>query len=683
MATVPTQGNMILVDPPEMGKDQGIAASSADLALAGYVTGKVDPWEDHRNMGYAQRWKEYWRLWRGQWHSDDKNRASERSRLIAPALSQAIEASAAEVEEILLGKEMWFDLPEDPFDETPQDTQTSIKSLRYDFEKTKTKMVAKEAILNASIFGTGILKLNVQVVKDAKPTRKPGGKLERTEEETVFVQPESVRPDEFIPDPAGVTIEEMAGCAVRLVKPMHYIIEKIESGEYRRSALSQLAPTSKMRSGYEVDHGVDVAATLSVAEAEPLTITEYHGKVPAALLDAVLDSAQDNPLDTLLAGPVTADGPLVEAIVVVANDNVLLKAMVNPFTMKDRGIIAFPWEKVPGRFWGRGVGEKGWNPQKGLDSELRSRQDSLGFISAPMVGIDSGRMPRGFKYEVRPGKIWPTNGPPREIIQPIEMGALQQATFGQTQEMERMVQMGTGAFDTAASLKGGQTQSGANGAGSNSLMMGAFVKRAKRAAMTIEKCLIEPLIRKSLWRYMQFSPTRYPADFEFRVVGNMGIMAREVESMQMTQLLGMMPQEIAPNVQMAVTKGVIEMSSVTNKLEIQAAIDEAMKPPSPEEQAEQAEMQALQKEAQKAQLQGFMLDNQKTIAETKKLLSEELVKLREADQADEKVKQETARVMIQIAELDEARAANALDARRLDIEERRVELDARKVNSTK
>ena len=679
MSTVPTQGNSILVDAPDMGTDQSVNARSADTALAGYITGKVDPWEDHRNLGYSRRWKEYWRLWRGQWHSADKTRDSERSRLIAPALSQAIEASAAEVEEILLGKEMWFDLPEDPHDENSEDTQTSIKSLRYDFEKTKTKMVAKEAILNASIFGTGIIKLNVQVEQEQHPVRNANGKLERKEEEKVFVQHESVRPDEFIPDPAGVTIEEMAGCAVRMTKPMHYVLEKIESGEFRRSALSQLAPSNKTKTGYEVDHGVDVAATLTVAEASPITITEYHGKVPAALLDAVMESAQDNPLDALLQGPVSTSGPLVEAIVTVANDNVLLKAMVNPFTMRDRGIIAFPWEKVPGRFWGRGVGEKGWNPQKGLDSELRSRQDSLGFISAPMLGIDSGRMPRGFKFEVRPGKIWPTNGAPRDIIQPIEMGALQQATFGQTQEMERMVQMGTGAFDTAAALKSGQSQSGANGAGSNSLMMGAFVKRAKRAAVTIEQMFIEPLIRKSMWRYMQFNPSRYPEDFEFRVVGNMGIVAREVESAQMTQLLGMMPQEIAPNVQMAVTKGVVEMSSVTNKLEIEAAIDEAMQPPSEEEQQKQAEMAELQFEAQKAQAQGFILANNETIAKTKKLLNEALLVLRKADQEDEKVQQETARVLIQLQELEEMRKSNVLDSRRLDIEEKRVNNDAKRV----
>ncbi len=58
MGTVPTQGNEILVDaePTKVSVDK----LSADIALAGWVMGKVDPWEDHRNRGYARRWKEYW-----------------------------------------------------------------------------------------------------------------------------------------------------------------------------------------------------------------------------------------------------------------------------------------------------------------------------------------------------------------------------------------------------------------------------------------------------------------------------------------------------------------------------------------------------------------------------------------------------------------------------------------------
>jgi hypothetical protein len=284
-------------------------------------------------------------------------------------------------------------------------------------------------------------------------------------------------------------------------------------------------------------------------------------------------------------------------------------------------------------------------------------------------------MPKGFRMEVKPGKVWATNGPPRDIVQPIEIGNLQQATFAHASEMERMVQMGTGAFDTAQALKGGQTQSGANAVGANSMMMGSFVKRAKRAAACIESNLIVPLVRKSLWRYMQFDPQRYPTDFEFKVNAAMGIMAREVETMQLTQLLGMMPQEVAPQVALAVTKGIVELSSVTNKPEINQAIDQALAPPSEEQQQMQQELERLQFLAQKAQAEAAMLANQKTMAEIRKLLNEALVAARKASVEERKQDGEEARILLQLEELEEARFANELDERRLDLEERRVAID--------
>ncbi|UCF78882.1 MAG: hypothetical protein JSW03_00975, partial [Candidatus Eiseniibacteriota bacterium] len=391
--------------------------------------GKVDPWEDHRNRGYSRRWKEYWRMWRGLWHTDDKTRASERSRLIAPALSQAIESSAAEVEEILLSKSNWVDLSDDIADQDNSDVRQSKKSLLEDLDATEAKEVCKEAILNAAIFGTGIVKLNVQVKQVPTLKKSETGRLEKTTQERVYVVPESIRPDEFIPDPSARHVNEGLGCAVKFVKPQSYVLEKITQGEYRREALAGLAPDQKGKSGHEVDFGVDVAATLQVADAEPIELTEYQGKVPAHLLDKIINGGSYLPADAILGLSDMSDETLVEAIVTIANGSVILRAMVNPFTMQDRGFIVTPWEQVPGRFWGRGVGEKGWNPQKALDAEVRSRQDSLGYISAPMIGVDAGRFPRGFRMEVVPGKVWTTNGPPREIIQPIEIGNLQQATF--------------------------------------------------------------------------------------------------------------------------------------------------------------------------------------------------------------------------------------------------------------
>jgi hypothetical protein len=663
MSEVKTQGQSILVDPPA-DDERDLQELAAELDLAGWIMGKVDRWEDFRDNGYSRKWKEYWRMWRGLWHSDDRTRASERSRLIAPALSQAIEASAAEVETILLEKSNWIDLSDDLADTENADIHQSRRALLEDLDTVSAKDAVREAVLNAAIFGTGVIKLNVHVGQDAD------------QKEKVFVVPESIRPDEFIPDPAAKELNEMLGCAFKIVKPMNYVLEKIADGEYRREALQGLAPSTKDKTGAEADFGVDPQATLMLADADPVVITEYQGKVPADLLDGFVSAkTAELPVDQLLNLNGPGEPVMVEAIVTIANGGVVLKAMPNPFRMRDRGIVATPWEKVPGRFWGRGVGEKGWNPQKGLDAELRSRQDSLGYISAPMIGVDAGRLPKGFRMAVKPGKVWPTNGPPREIIQPIEMGALNAATFNQTQEMERMVQMGTGAFDTAMALKSGQTQSGANSASSNSALMGSFVKRSKRAAYTIENNLVRPMVQKMLWRYMQFDPQRYPADFDFKVNAAMGIMAREVESMQLTQLLGMMPQDVAPQAALAVTKSIVELSSIANKAEVNQVIDEALAPPTKEEQQQQKELDKLAFEAQKAQATQAILENQKTLAEIRKILNEALVAARKASVEERKQDGEEQRILIQLQELEEARTANELDSRRLDLEERRVVVD--------
>ena len=51
-------------------------------------------------------------------------------------------------------------------------------------------------------------------------------------------------------------------------------------------------------------------------------------------------------------------------MVVIGNDDVLLKAERSPYMMKDRPLVAYQDDTVPKRFWGRGVAEKGYNMQK-------------------------------------------------------------------------------------------------------------------------------------------------------------------------------------------------------------------------------------------------------------------------------------------------------------------------------
>ncbi len=644
-------------------------------ALVGWIMQRVTLWENVRERGYARLWANYWRLWRGKWDALDQNRESERSRVITPALAQAIEASVAEVEEAVFAKEVWFDVDTRKTDE--KELLTALLSrdqLLEDMELVNVKGAVAEAALNAAIMGTGIVQVNVDVEKERKPVRNPKTqKLEQSKNERVIVSAESIRPDEFIPDPAGVRIDQMLGVAVKRVKPQHYVLEMIQKGSYLKSALPYAFPQHRLLNR-DIDKEIDPQSQITVVDSDETEIVEWHGKVPMGLLAAAISKRTD--ADQIVLPPASAgqggddDEQLVEAVVTIMNGHVLLKAQANPFVMKDRGIIAFQWETVPGRFWGRGVAEKGYNPQVALDASVRAYIDALGFISAPMLGVDSGRIPKGFKNAVYPGKVWLTQGNPAEVLSTVQIGKFEPAMFQQASEMERMVQMGTGAFDTATALNS-QSQSGSNSMSANSMLMGAFVKRAKRVVQNVDRHLLTPLITKFMWRYMQFDPVRYPAAFDFIVKATMGIVAREAEAMQLTQLMGMMPDEFHA-AKLVLAKGIIENTAVSNKAEIVQIINQALQP-NPQQQQQQQQLQQLALQTAHAQAEGELLKNQKTIAEIRELVAradmeqhKAAMSIQELDQEAQRIRQEWASLRNQAAQVHVSAVKLTIDDKKAD-----------------
>lgn len=672
MSLIPLQGNEILVDTPE--SVSGIADRSPPQpgqALVGWIMQRVTMWENVRERGYGRLWAQYWRLWRGKWDSLDANRESERSRVITPALAQAIEASVAEIEEAVFNKDIWFDVDMRKTDQ--KDLMNALLArdeLIDDMELVNVKGAVSESALNAAIMGTGIIQVNVQVEKERKPQRDPKTqKLSASSKDRVTVSAESIRPDEFIPDPAGTRIDQMLAVAVKRVKPQHYVLEMIQKGAYLKSALPFVFAQHRLLNR-DIDKEIDPQSQITVVDADELEIVEWHGKVPLGLLDAALRRNTDAD-EVLDSEPEDADDEkMIEAVVTIANGHVLLKAQANPFIMKDRGIIAYQWETVPGRFWGRGVAEKGYNPQIALDASVRAYIDALGFISAPMLGVDSGRIPKGFKNAVYPGKVWLTQGNPAEVLTTVQIGKFEPAMFQQASEMERMVQMGTGAFDTMTALNS-QSQSGANSMSSNSMMMGAFVKRAKRVVQNVDRHLLTPLITKFLWRYMQFDPQRYPAAYDFIVKATMGIVAREAEAMQLTQLMGMMPDEFH-SAKLVLAKGIIENTAISNKAEIMQVINQALAP-NPQQQQQQQQMQQLQMQAQHAQLEGLLLDNQVKIANIREILARAdmeahkgAISLAELDQEQQRLHQEWQSLRNQAAQIHVSAVGLTIDDKKAD-----------------
>ena len=126
-------------------------------ALAGWLNHRLESWRTHRDTNYVQKWDEYYRLWRGIWLQEDRTRTSEKSRIIAPAMQQAIESAVAELEEATFGRGKWFDIQDDMLDENPQDAEYVRNLLQEDLEKTGCKDAICEVFLNSAIYGTCIV----------------------------------------------------------------------------------------------------------------------------------------------------------------------------------------------------------------------------------------------------------------------------------------------------------------------------------------------------------------------------------------------------------------------------------------------------------------------------------------------------------------------------------------------
>ena len=553
-------------------------------ALAGWLTTRLTAWRQHRDNNYLTKWDEYYRLWRGIWSYEDKSRESEKSRLISPALQQAVESSVAEIEEATFGRGKWFDLKDDYLDQNKEEAEKIRNLLQEDLEGAGVKDALCEVFLNGAIYGTGIGK----IITEEKVVRKPAevpveGTLttsrEVQEEMTVEVRVEAISPKEFLIDPSAESVDEALGVAHEVYKPRYVLSEGMTKGVYRNVDIE--GDVNVVQVGFDPEY-------LNRDASDQIKITEYWGKVPKKFLNKK-EANDDFEYD---------EDELVEAVVTIANDQYVLRAEENPFMMEDRPFITYQHDLVPSKFWGRGICEKGYNPQKALDAEMRARIDNLALTTTPMMAADATRLPRGLKLEVRPGKTILTNGDPRQAIMPLTLGSPNPNNDAQVALLQNMIQMGTGSTDAGAPDRA--TSSGM------SMMQSAAIKRQKRTLMNFQNTFLIPMINKTMWRKIQFDVERYPvSDYKFIPYSTMGIMAKELEMQQMVSMLQSVPKDSpAFNVLLL---AVFQNSSMHNRDQVVKSLMQGMEPNPQQQQMQQMHMQLEMKQKE--------ADIQKTLAE--------------------------------------------------------------------
>ena len=599
-----------IVDIEDADEPSEIEPSAAEKALVNFIITHTDQWREYRDANFMDDYLKYERVWRGKWEATDKTRESERSKVISPATQQAIETRHAEIMEAIFGQGEFFDISDDLADQNGQvDVEKIKKQLNEDFKQDKIRKAIDQVALLAEIYGTGIAEVVVSSQKQYKPAQMPIDSVQMAygtmEKDRISCKLVPVNPKNFIFDPNGTEIDDCMGVAIEKYVSIHKVAEGIASGKYRDVDISSMYETDELEPTQESQN----------FQNNKVKLLTYYGLVPRAMLDDGTEfedlGMDDNDADDY--------EDMVECIIVIGNGDVLLKAEENPYMMKDRPVLSYQADTVPNRLPGRGTAEKAYNMQMAVDGSMRSHMDALALTVAPMVGLDATRLPRGAKFEVKPGKAFLTNGAPQEIIFPFKFGTNDGQAMQTSKEFERMLLMATSTVDSA-----GAPSQVSRDAGGIDMSTATMIKKYKRVLVNFQEDFLIPFIYKAVWRFMQFDPERYPAvDVKFIPTGTLGIVAREYEQKQLAFLIQTLGAQspLTP----ILMQSIIKNSSLTNREEMLVQLQKASQP-NPQQQAMQ--QQGMQIEMQKGQAEVALKMAQAEKAKVEAQLAPEEVKAR-------------------------------------------------------
>jgi hypothetical protein len=588
--------------------------NSKEMEITSWVMSRCENWRNQRDENYLESWKEYERLWRGIWAGEDATRDSERSKIVTPALQQAIETSVAEIEEAIFGRgEKFFDIIDDRADNNKIDVEEIKNQMVEDFKKEKVRKSVSDIVLLGAVYGTGIGEITIAEKTELRPAMRPivemGVAAIGVEEVPRFVVGlKPINPKNFLIDPNATSIEDALGCAIEEYVSIHSVVAGMEAGVYKK--VENLGPAAVEDDLEPVQEDIEY-------QQDKVKLLRYYGLIPKFMLEEDGEKIMElfSKKQEEFGSEAAEYTELVEAIIVIANDEHLLKAEQSPYMMEDRPVVAFQYDSMPNRFWGRGIAEKGYNCQKAIDAQIRSHLDSLALTTVPMMGIDATRLPRGAKFEVRPGKTILTNGNPAEILQPFKFGNTDPGNLATANQFMQMLLMATGTVDSAQ-LNAGTTGDMAG----MSPALSAIIKKNKRTLVNFQEQFLIPFVTKSAYRFMQFDPERYPAqDFIFVPSSNLGIIAREYEQMQFMNLLKTLGPD-SPVVPI-VMKSIIENSGLADREKLAAQLDQAMQPTPEQSQIQQVQLQLQLAQAQ-AQVKQLEASAQKDQAEAAKAVVE-------------------------------------------------------------
>jgi hypothetical protein len=403
------------------------------------------------------------------------------------------------------------------------------KLIHDQIEESKGSSEIRNSLLEASLLGTGILKGPFNFNKKLN-------KWEMDEDNNRVYAPLEVRVPriefvscwDFYPDPQATNVDEcefiihrhkMNRSQLRQLRNMPYFNE-----DAIRDCLRE--GPNYIEKGFE-DQLKDQMSSPDESGSSNFEVLEYWGIMDAEYarevgidLDEEIDDLDEVQINAWVCG------------------NMLLRAVVNPFSPYRIPYHAFPYEKNPYNFFGIGVAENMDDSQQIMNGHARMAIDNLALAGSLVFDVDESALVGGQTMEVYPGKIFRRQaGMPGQSIYGLKFPNTAPENMMMFDRFRQLADEQTGI----PSYSHGQTgvQSMTRTASGMSMLLGAASLNIKTVVKNIDDFLLKPLGESYFQWNMQFfeGDLDIAGDLEVKATGTNSMMQKEVRSQRLTMFL--------------------------------------------------------------------------------------------------------------------------------------------------
>ncbi len=395
--------------------------------------------------------------------------------------------------------------------------------------ETNYQAKAREALHDAALFGTGILKGPVVIGNVRKKWQEQDGQQILSIEEVLEPTVDYVSIWDFYPDMSATRYDD-----AEYVFERHYMTKRelrnlAKNPSFMKSEIANLLqhdPRGSSASASRINEIRSLSGLSGSYDETRYEVWEYHGPIDKEDLEACGCEVDESPLEEY------------EGVVWFSQGRVL-KAVVNPMDTEERPYSVMVWEKDDSTIFGYGVPYLMRDSQTVINAAWRMILDNAALSSGPQIVVNRQLVtPADGSWSLSPRKLWYTKDKNRsvhEVFGAFEVNSHQAELGGIFQLARKIIDEETAIPQIAQGEQGAHVTQTASGM---SMLMSNHNIVLRRTIKSFDDNVTSPLIRRFYDWNMQFNQkAEIKGDYRIDARGSGALMAKELQSQNIMALM--------------------------------------------------------------------------------------------------------------------------------------------------